>query len=359
MMHAAALSLLTLSCTSTPHETQKSMGPAERWTEAAVNDWHNQQGWMVGCNYVTSSAVNQLEMWQADTFDPQLIDKELGWAKDLGFTSMRVFLHSLVWLNDSTAFKQRIDEYLKISTKNGIKTTFVLLDDCWNADGAYGKQPEPKTGVHNSGWIQDPVASMRKDTTTLYPAMEGYIKDILTTFKDDDRVLMWDIYNEPGNSGHVNASLPLLKKAFQWAREVNPSQPLTSGIWKLDLKDLNTYQLNHSDVISYHCYLDQPNHAQWVNWLGYFGRPMFCTEWMGRRFNSTFETIFPMLKENHIGAYCWGFVAGKTNTIFAWDDPRPDGKEPELWFHDIIRTDGTPYAAKEIETIKKLTLKNK
>lgn len=356
MLYAATLSLLTLSCASNNESAVNTSQTAERWEECVVNDWYKQQPWQVGCNYVTSSAVNQLEMWQADTFDPQLIDKELGWAQDLGFNSMRVFLHSLVWQNDSVNFKKRIDEYLSISSKHGIKTTFVLFDDCWNPETTYGKQPEPKVGVHNSGWVQDPIVSMRKDTVALYPVMEKYVKDILTTFKDDDRVLMWDLYNEPGNSGHANESLPLLEKVFQWGREVNPSQPLTSGIWKLDLRDLNAYQLNHSDVITYHCYLDRPSHEQWLTWLSYYSRPMICTEWMGRRFNSTFETVMPMLKEKNVGAYSWGFVAGKTNTIFAWDDPRPDGKEPKLWFHDIVRTDGTPFSAKEIETIKSLTL---
>ena len=351
--YLAALSLLGFGCT--PNQQSTTCEPSNMWTEQAAHEWYDGHKWMVGCNYTTSSAVNQIEMWHADTFDPELIDKELGWAEDLGFNSMRVFLHSLVWLNDSVAFKQRIDQYLAISTKHGISTTLVLFDDCWNADATYGKQPAPKTGVHNSGWIQDPVASMRKDTASLYPLMEKYVKDILTTFKDDKRVLMWDLYNEPGNSGHINQSMPLLQKAFAWAREINPSQPLTSGVWNLTLHDLNRFQLENSDIITYHCYHDKLRHSDWVNWMRVYHRPLVCTEWMGRRFNSTFELVLPMLKEEHIGAYCWGFVAGKTNTIFAWDDPQPSGKEPKLWFHDIIRTDGTPYSQKEIETIKSLT----
>lgn len=342
-------------CVSVQNKTDQEA--PTRWSVDKVNNWYAGQAWPVGCNYTTSSAVNQLEMWQKDTFDSELIDKELGWAAELGFNSMRVFLHSLVWQNDSVDFKKRIDQYLTISTKHGIKTTLVLFDDCWNPEATYGKQPEAKTGVHNSGWVHDPILSKRADTLALYKEMEPYVKDIITTFKDDDRVLVWDLYNEPGNGNQLTKSLPLLKKVFQWAREVNPSQPLTSGIWRLDFYELNRYQLENSDIISYHCYLNAERHQDWIHLLNLQERPLLCTEWMGRRFDSTFEKVMPLLKDQKIGAFCWGFVAGKTNTIFAWDDPRPDGKEPELWFHDIMRVDGTPYSGDEIKVIKELTLK--
>lgn len=355
LFYLVLASLSVFSCTVDKSD-KKVTCDSGKWSVEKVNDWYQKQGWLVGCNYTTSSAINQVEMWHKDTFDPELIDKELGWAQDLGFNSMRVFLHSLVWMNDSIDFKKRLEQYLSISDKHGISTTFVLFDDCWNPETTYGKQPEPKPGVHNSGWVQDPIVSMRKDTASLYPIMEKYVKDIIGTFKNDKRIVYWDLYNEPGNQTHGSESLPLLKKVFKWAREVNPTQPLTSGIWSLDLHELNEYQLNNSDVITYHCYLNKDRHADWINFMRLYNRPLICTEWMGRRFDSTFEKVMPMLKDEKIGAYCWGFVAGKTNTIFAWDDPRPDGKEPELWFHDIVRKDGTPYSENEIKTIKSLTL---
>jgi hypothetical protein len=232
---------------------------------------------------------------------------------------------------------------------------FVFFDDCWNPEASIGKQPEPKPGVHNSGWVRDPADSMRADTVALYQALEPYVKDILTTFKDDERILLWDLYNEPGNSGYLTASLPLVRKTFRWAREVNPSQPLSVGVWRLDFYELNRFQIENSDVITYHCYHNADRHLDWIHILKSHGRPLICTEYMARRFGSTFETILPMLKEQQVGAINWGFVAGKSNTIFAWDDPRPDGTEPELWFHDIFRTDGTPYSEAEINTIKQIT----
>jgi len=149
--------------------------------------------------------------------------------------------------------------------------------------------------------------------------------------------------------------LPLLQKAFDWAREVNPSQPLSVGVWNSDLIELNNFQLANSDVITYHNYSDRDTHKKWIDSLKTYGRPLICTEYMARTRNSTFQTIMPMLKEENIGAYNWGLVSGKSNTIYAWDTPIPSGKEPEIWFHDIFRKDGTPYSQEEVELIKRLT----
>ena len=324
------------------------------WTKEKAAEWYAPQPWLSGCNFQPSSAINQIEMWQAETFDVSTIDKELGWAEGLGFNVMRVFLSSVVWKADPQGLKNRMDKYLEISNKHGIKTMFVFFDDCWNAESAIGKQPEPKLGVHNSGWVQDPSCSLRLDTVKLFPVLERYVKDILTTFKNDKRILLWDLYNEPGNGQHINNSLPLLKSVFNWARQINPSQPLSSGVWSLALTNLNEFQIANSDVITYHNYQDAAGHKNDIEHLEMQGRPMICTEYMARRNNSLFKTIMPLLKKNNIGAINWGFVSGKTNTIFAWDEPKADGKEPVLWFHDIYRQDKTTFDTAEVNIIKKM-----
>ncbi len=321
------------------------------WTKDRANAWYAEQPWLAGCNFQPSTAINQVEMWAAETFDTATINKELGWAEELGFNVMRVYLSSEVWKVDSEGFKERIDEYLTISSKHDIKTMFVFFDDCWNDETVVGKQPDPLPGVHNSGWVKDPANSLRKDTISLYPVLERYVKDILTAFKDDDRILLWDLYNEP----HWISSLPLLKNVFKWAREANPSQPLSAGVWHSGQQELNEFQIANSDVITYHNYSDPMNHQLWIELLKTHGRPMICTEYMARRNNSYFQNVMPILKNNNVGAINWGFVSGKTNTIFAWDEPKPDQKEPELWFHDIYRQDKTPFDYKEIEVIKQLT----
>jgi hypothetical protein len=272
--------------------------------------------------------------------------------------SMRVYLHHLTWQVDSTGFEDRINQYLAIADKHHISTMFVLFDDCWNPAYTQGRQPDPKPGIHNSGWVRDPGDKIHEDST-LNIVLKNYVKYILTHFSDDKRIVLWDLYNEPGNSGYGNKSLPLLQKAFQWGRAVNPSQPLSAGVWNDALKDLNKIQLAQSDVITYHNYMDPVSHKKWIDSLRTYKRPLICTEYMARTRGSRFENILPMLKQENIGAYNWGLVAGKTNTIYAWDAPMPDGKEPDPWFHDIFRKDGTPYREEEVKLIKQLTGKFK
>jgi len=228
------------------------------------------------------------------------------------------------------------------------------MDDCWNPAYKTGKQPEPEPGVHNSGWVRDPGDLLFEDENLL-ETLKEYVQDILTTFKNDKRIVLWDLYNEPGNSGYGNRSLPLLMDVFRWAREINPSQPLTSGVWSRSLKKLTRFQLENSDIISYHNYSDEKSQLKEINDLKKYNRPLVCTEYMARTKNSRFENILPVLKAKHVGAINWGLVSGKTNTIYEWGRKIPDGSEPKVWFHDIFRQDGTPYDPEETELIKKLT----
>lgn len=328
--------------------------PAKVWSQEKAKTWYAQQQWLVGADFIPSTAINQLEMWQADTFDPKTIDRELGYAQGIGMNVMRVFLHHLAWEQDPEGFKKRMDEYLAISSKHGVKTMFVFFDDCWNKVPKAGKQPEPKPGIHNSGWMQDP-GQPASDNAANSPVLEKYVKDVLKRFANDKRILLWDLYNEPGNSDKGNKTLPLLKSVFKWARQVNPSQPISAGVWRWDLEDLNKFQIANSDVVTYHDYTPEGDHLKTVQFLKMNGRPLICTEYMARPRNSLFGTVLPMLKKENVGAINWGFVSGKTNTIYAWDTPMPDGKEPKLWFHDIFRKDGTAYIPEETNLIKKLT----
>jgi hypothetical protein len=324
------------------------------WSKEKANAWYAKEGWLRGSNFIPSTAINQLEMWQAATFDPKTIDRELGYAQSIGFNAMRVFLHHVAWQEDQEGFKNRMKKYLSIADRHHIGTIFVFFDDCWNDSYHAGKQPAPKTGIHNSGWVRDPGSLYHKEPL-LGDTLEKYVKDILTTFKHDNRIILWDLFNEPGNSSNGYKSLPLLEKIFSWAREVNPDQPLSAGLWNPELKELNTYQLANSDVITYHNYGKEPEHAAVIDSLKPYGRPLICTEYMARTRGSLFSTIMPLLKKENVGAINWGLVAGKTNTIYAWDTPMPNGYEPKVWFHDIFRKDGMPYSEEEIKLIKSLT----
>lgn len=326
------------------------------WSKEKAKEWYSTKGWLRGSNFSPSTAINQLEMWQPETFDTATINRELGFAESIGFNTMRVFLHHLAWEVDAAGFKQRMNIYLAIADKHHISTMFVFFDDCWDENYAAGTQRAPKPGIHNSGWVRDPGKFYYGNVSpALIDTLEMYVKDVLTTFKYDKRILLWDVYNEPGNSGYGNKSLVLLSKVFSWGRQVNPDQPLSSGVWNPDLKDLNKFQLENDDVITYHNYSDEKEHIQVIDSLKKYGRSMICTEYMARTRGSRFANIMPILKQNNVGAINWGFVSGKTNTIYAWDTPMPDGAEPKVWFHDIFRKDGTPYSEEEITLIKSLT----
>lgn len=327
---------------------------AKRWTTEKANKWYAGLPWLVGANYTPANAINQLEFWQADTFDPATIDKEFGLAAGIGMNTMRVYLHDLAWKQDAKGFKKRINTFLDIADKHKIRLVMVFFDDCWNADGAIGKQPAPKPGVHNSGWLRSPLQPVHADPTQ-WGYLKAYVQDILKNFGKDKRILLWDLYNEPGNSGYGDKSLPLVKAVFEWAREVDPSQPLSVGYWSDRLTELNKFQLENSDVITYHSYDMADVHQKRIDELKKSDRPLICTEYMARRNGSTFQTILPILKAQKIAAINWGLVDGKTNTKYAWDEPLKDGSEPKLWFHEIFTSDGKPYRAEETDVIKSLT----
>lgn len=327
---------------------------AQRWSAEKANAWYAEQPWLVGCNFIPSTAVNQLEMWQADTFDPETIDRELGWAAGIGMNTARVYLHDLAYASDPEGFKQRVSAFLDIAARHGIRPLFCVFDDCWNESPKPGKQPDPVPGVHNSGWMQSPGKTVVNDPAS-WGRLEVYLTDMLKTFGHDKRVLLWDLYNEPGNSGQDAKSLPFLKQVFAWARAANPDQPLSAGVWRDD-REINEFLLATSDVITFHNYSEPESVATQIAELKKQGRPVICTEWL-RRPISTVGKVLPVFKKEHVGCCNWGLVSGKTQTIYPWKSPE-GAPEPKIWFHDLFRSDGTPFDPGEIKVFEILTGKN-
>lgn len=351
-------------------QTQPAAG--KQWTKAQAQQWYGQTGWLAGSNFAPSNAINQLEMWQAETFDTATINRELGWAEDLGFNSMRVFLHDMLWEQDSVGLLQRADQFMAIADRHNIGVMFVLFDGVWDPEPKLGKQRAPKQGLHNSGWVQSPGSAALQDTTG-FPRLERYVKGVMRHYANDKRVQVWDMFNEPDNDNKnsygakelpnkAEVSLRLLKKSYQWARQVNPSQPITSGVWHGDYSDstrltpMDEWMLKQSDVISFHEYGGPDKMQQTTQALQQYGRPLLCTEYMARKNESTFQGILPLLKQYNVSAYNWGFVAGKTNTIYPWDSwQKAYRSEPPVWFHDIFRANGNSYRAEEVAAIKRVT----
>jgi hypothetical protein len=344
-----------------------------RWTEKAANDWYAKQPWPVGANYIPATAINELEMWQRETFDPVWIETELTWAEGLGMNTMRVFLHDLPWKQDATGFQRRIDRFLSIADRHGIKPIFVLFDSCWDPYPQLGPQRAPKPGVHNSGWVQSPGANALKDPNE-YDRLRLYVQGVVGAFRHDKRVLAWDLWNEPDNingssygklepANKVQLVEALLPKVFAWARALEPEQPLTSGVWKGDwsspekLSAIEKTQLDNSDIISFHNYDKAEEFEKRIQWLQRYNRPIFCTEYMARGNGSTFQSSLPIAKKYKVAAINWGLVAGKTQTYLPWDSwktPYVD-REPAIWFHEVFRRDGTPYKEDEVALIRELT----
>jgi beta-galactosidase/beta-glucuronidase len=312
-------------------------------------------------------------MFQAETFDPETIDRELALAQGLGFNSVRVFLHDLLWLQDREGFLGRCDEFLSLADRHGIGVMFVLFDSCWHPQPRLGPQPEPLPFTHNSGWVQGPGAEALQDPAAR-PRLREYVMGVVSRFADDPRVVVWDVWNEPDNLDGGTVKRPglepknkvalvnsLLPEAFAWAREAKPTQPLTSGVWR-DSDNVTTLdtckrtQIAHSDVVSFHSYGDAASLGRCIENLSAYGRPLLCTEFMARPNKSTFEPHLGIMKERKIAAYCWGFINGKSQTIYPWDSwKKAYAAPPPVWFHDVLQPDGTPFSQDEVACIRGVT----
>ena len=361
---------LVLAVGATLAQVPLASAEPERWSVDRANRWYQAQGWLVGANYISANAINQIEMFQPGTYDPRRINSELGLARLLGFNTVRVFLHDQLWAQDRQGFQRRLAQFVAISANQGIKPLFVLFDSCWDPFPRLGRQRAPTPGVHNSGWVQGPGAELVDDprySRVLY----DYVTAVLSQFRNDERVLGWDLWNEPDNPARVYRKLErkdkqeivatLLPQVFRWARSVDPVQPLTSGVWRGNWGDpgarseISGIQLDNSDVITFHSYGKPADFEARIAELAPLERPILCTEYLARSSGSTVEGILPIAKRHNVGALNWGLVAGKTQTYLPWDSwDEPYTKPPKAWFSDLLQPDGRPYRDSEIQTIRSL-----
>ncbi|KAX36424.1 1,4-beta-xylanase [Mycobacterium tuberculosis] len=367
---ALKLPLLLAAGTVLGQAPRAAAGEPGRWSADRAHRWYQAHGWLVGANYITSNAINQLEMFQPGTYDPRRIDNELGLARFHGFNTVRVFLHDLLWAQDAPGFQTRLAQFVAIAARYHIKPLFVLFDSCWDPLPRPGRQRAPRAGVHNSGWVQSPGAERlddRRYASTLY----NYVTGVLGQFRNDDRVLGWDLWNEPDNPARVYRKVErkdklervaeLLPQVFRWARTVDPVQPLTSGVWQGNWGDpgrrstISAIQLDNADVITFHSYAAPAEFEGRIAELAPLQRPILCTKYLARSQGSTVEGILPIAKRHNVGAFNWGLVAGKTQTYLPWDSwDHPYRAPPKVWFHDLLHPNGRPYRDGEVQTIRKL-----
>lgn len=340
--------------------TGTSQKKTPRWSAEQARQWYEQQPWVCGFNYIPGNAINYTAMWDKTSFSPEVIDKELALAEKTGFNTVRVVLQYLVWKDDPAYFKETFSKFLAICDKHHIKVMPTFFDDCVfgeETDPVLGAQREPREGWYAWAWSPSPGHSRVTDPST-YPMLGKYVKDMLHTFQDDDRVLLWDLYNEPTNGGLGEKSLPLVEKVFQWAAEANPSQPVTIAYWN-DYEPLNKLIFANADIITFHNYDGKEKLKESVAYLKKQGRPLICTEWLNRPRQSTVEAILPIFYQEKIGAIHWGLVNGKTQTHLPWGHRPEDLPYKGVWQHDLYHADFTPYAPKELALFKQYIQQSK
>ena len=338
------------------------------WTRSSSSSNFVSTSFQAGCNFIDSGSQNELTMFQAETFDPATIDRELGYAASLGMKTVRVFLHNLLWDQGPADFLSRLDDFLAISESHDIGVMFVLLDSCWGSSPASGKQPDPVPFVHNSVWVQAPGLAVVSSgvSSVSFQNLEDYVTGVVTRFGTDVRVVAWDLWNEPDNSGYTPDEIkPLLEQVFDWVESVQPTQPLTTPLWKVkdwsavsSLTVLEKVQIERSDIISFHHYGDGDALSAAISELETFGKAVVCTEYMARENDSFFNPNLGIMAAANVVAYNWGLVNGLTQTIYPWDSwnvPNPYSGPPDIWFHEIFNQDGTPYSQDEADYIRNVT----
>jgi hypothetical protein len=351
----------------------------DRWTEADANAWWTARPWLCGFNFLPSTAVNFIEMWHRDSFDAATIERELGWASDLGFNAFRINLHYLVWKHDRDGLLDRLDRVMGMAAAVGIDTVPVLFDDCGfgGMEPEYGPQPDPVPGVHNSRAVASPGRALLHAGTET-DGLARYVADIVGRFRSDPRIAFWDLYNEPGNRmifGRTGAdmylpdfsdqSLVLMRASFDVAREEQPCQPLTVGAWSTPVAgalgaayetEIDRTALELSDIVTFHAYLSTEKVAGIITALERHRRPMICTEWMARPVGSRITDQLELFRTRGVGCVQWGLVQGRTQTWLPWPEElvaaHGGDADRSVWFHDILYPSGAPYDMSEAAMLR-------
>lgn len=193
-----------------------SFAQGKVWSVEKARKWAEKKTWYCGVNYIPANAINYTAMWDKTSFSPDVIDREMQLMKELGMNCARVVMQYAVYEDDPAYFLRTLDTFLGICDKYGVQVMPIFFDDCAfgvNTDPVVGQQPEPLKGWYAWAWSPSPGYSMVVDERT-HGKLEKYVKEVMTRFKDDDRIFVWDLYNEPTNTTMPERSWPLLRKVF-------------------------------------------------------------------------------------------------------------------------------------------------
>lgn len=354
-----------------------------QWTKEQAWAWYNSYPWLRGCNFIGSDCANRRDQWQSYRAEEHLAtaDRELELAQQIGFNTVRLIMDFDVWLQERESYMDMLEKYIALCAKYGQYVMLVLTAEAELPRGDYASfVPKPlgeqkyALGYHQG---RDPeyIRLTMVDKDTIYHPLESprlrekyleMVREIVMRYRKDCRVICWNVYNELGIVLGERA-IPILSTMLETVRACDPVQPLTADIFRgtqdgAPRTPEEKYALETSDVVSFHSYSDFPDFCIQVNDLKRYGRPLLCTEWLNRITHNDIREVYPFLWTEHIGSWCWGFVAGKTQTyepwLALWNQYEASGGKTDCdftkWQHDLFRPSLYPYDPKEITLIRRI-----
>ena len=359
-------------------DTETFEGRQGPWTKEKAWEWYNAQPWIRGCNYMPASAANRLDMWQEYGSGERFgeMDRELALAESIGFNTVRVLLEENgfgAWYYEHDDFMRNFEKFLTLCGKHKIRAIVGLGNDCSRPKPLWSI---PKPGPQPCDWGYH--GARRQSQHGSFPGMTGYIaaddpelkpkffkmcEEVMAKYREDDRILFWNIWNEPGNNGRDKVSAPLVREMFELAWRTGVTQPCAADIWDERMEpSMDTAKgvaASLSDIISYHSYQPLAGQIEFAKRIkAKFGRPMVNTEWLARILGCDVQDCYPFFAQERIGCTCWGFVAGKYQTYEPWESmwrqiEKGGGETYRMtkWFHDLYRPSFRPYDPEEIRVI--------
>ena len=352
----------------------------EKWSKEKAWEWYNSRPWIRGFNGYPSNCVNRVAFWQSYNHEnvAKQIEYEFELAKKTGFNAVRTIIMLEIWLYEHDSFMKNLEEYITLAHKYDIGVMLVFGNDCnvpkefysfrlgeQNVDCGY--HSGIKRGQHSATHVTH--GYQLNDEPEYFDKFCDMVSEIAEKYAHDERIEIWDVWNEVGNSMRGMMSAALMKKTFEIIRSFNPIQPLTADCWTYDA-DLQPYAeeqllaLDLSDVITFHYYGSYPNMVRIIkNLKERYDRPLINNEWLNRIEHNNVDEIFPLFYLEKVGSYHWGLIQGYSQTYEPWGcymkeiaDPDYHGdKDFTKLQHDLYRFNGLPYIAKEIKLIKEFS----
>ncbi len=355
----------------------------ERWSVQKAQAWYEAQPWIRGYNTYPSNCVNRIAMWQK--YNHEAVIKQARYefqlARDTGFNAVRMFIQFEVWLYEHDSFMANLEEYIAAAAEFGQKIMFVIGNDCSVPKDFYnvtfGEQ-KIDWGYHSgicrgqhSGTHGNNAGYLLCDEPEMAEKFLAMVEEFAVTYGQDERVQIWDVWNEIGNSKRGMMSVPLMEKCCEILRAHDVIQPLTVSIWSLWpgheplCTEAEMRGVELSDVLSFHSYNSFQTMIKTIEIIRErFGdRPLLNTEWLNRIRHNNVDELFPLFYLENIGSYHWGLMQGFSQTYEPWggffakiDDPDYYGPEDLTKLqHDLYRFNGHPYIAKEVAIIKEFS----